>query len=246
MKPPSHFSNNAFKILRVTVSGSATVLLSTFTSCYLAVMVEKTAHRVQYHFFPQLYRDVDFALGLDLHKEKIHTSNNEFQNDHNTIIDTKDENIDEIHYHQIDNLQEVKDKMNESILYTCSTGDKKNSRIQGTTLFSTATTATTGFQLGGYEQNYAFDRDTIPISSSSSTKIPLHTSKDTQFESPVMQTNYLDLISNEEPVPPITVPYSNNSDKSTTPSKIKSFLELVGSNSSENVTNVLQSCAMTA
>lgn len=62
--------HNAMKIFNVAVSGSATVILSTGLSCYLAVVIEKTAHRVQYHFFPHWYKDVDFALGLDLQKNE--------------------------------------------------------------------------------------------------------------------------------------------------------------------------------
>ena len=77
VKPPSSKSfNNALKILNVTVAGGTTVLLSTLTSCYLAVLVEKTAHRVQYHFFPHWYKDVDFALGLDLKSQRDSRKNN--------------------------------------------------------------------------------------------------------------------------------------------------------------------------
>lgn len=69
---PNHLKSitNALKILKITASGGATIFLSTISSCYFAVVIEKTAHRVQYHFFPHWYKDVDFALGLDLGANK--------------------------------------------------------------------------------------------------------------------------------------------------------------------------------
>jgi len=50
--------------LKITVYGAGTVLLSTITSCAIAVVVERSAHRTLYHFFPEWYADVKYANGL--------------------------------------------------------------------------------------------------------------------------------------------------------------------------------------
>jgi len=50
--------------LKVTVYGAGTVLLSTVTSCAIAVVVERSAHRTLYRFFPEWYADVKYANGL--------------------------------------------------------------------------------------------------------------------------------------------------------------------------------------
>ena len=45
-------------------------IAGTFLSCSLAIAVEKAANKTLYHFFPHLYRDVDYAFGLDLHVQR--------------------------------------------------------------------------------------------------------------------------------------------------------------------------------
>lgn len=52
---------------RATATGAAVTFLSTTFSCGMAIVVEGTANRVLYHFFPHWYRDVKYAYGLDLH-----------------------------------------------------------------------------------------------------------------------------------------------------------------------------------
>ena len=50
--------------IKVTVNGAATILLTTFTSCALAVAIERAAHRTLYRSFPHWYKDVKHANGL--------------------------------------------------------------------------------------------------------------------------------------------------------------------------------------
>jgi len=50
--------------IKVTVHGAGTVLFSTVASCAFAVVIERTAHRTLYRFFPHLYKDVAYANGL--------------------------------------------------------------------------------------------------------------------------------------------------------------------------------------
>lgn len=50
--------------LKVTVQGSTVVLLSTTLSCVLAVVIESSAHKLQYKLFPHWYKDVKYAMGL--------------------------------------------------------------------------------------------------------------------------------------------------------------------------------------
>mmetsp|Transcript_10540 Transcript_10540/g.11629 ORF Transcript_10540/g.11629 Transcript_10540/m.11629 type:complete len:208 (+) Transcript_10540:140-763(+) len=98
IKPTSKTILDAFKILKVTTAGGATVFLSTVSSCYFAVVIEKTAHRVQYHFFPDWYKDVEFALGLDLQKNNVIRSNGERDNTANDLkaIDDDEKEIEEM------------------------------------------------------------------------------------------------------------------------------------------------------
>lgn len=50
--------------LKVTAQGSTVVLLSTTLSCVLAVVIESSAHKLQYKLFPHWYKDVKYAMGL--------------------------------------------------------------------------------------------------------------------------------------------------------------------------------------
>lgn len=50
--------------LKVTAQGSTVVLLSTTLSCVLAVVIESSAHKLQYKLFPHWYKDVTYAMGL--------------------------------------------------------------------------------------------------------------------------------------------------------------------------------------
>lgn len=50
--------------IKVTAQGSTVVLLSTGLSCVLAVVIESSAHKLQYKLFPHWYKDVKYALGL--------------------------------------------------------------------------------------------------------------------------------------------------------------------------------------
>ncbi len=90
VRPPIAF-HHALKILNVTAKGGVTVLLSTISSCYLAVVVEKTAHRVQYHYFPHWYKDVDFALGLDLHQNHNNGQNGKIDNNSEKTSHSREE-----------------------------------------------------------------------------------------------------------------------------------------------------------
>lgn len=62
MRPPT----NAFReALKVTASGACTVLLSTTLSCGLAIVIETSAHKLQYKLFPHWYDGkVKYAMGL--------------------------------------------------------------------------------------------------------------------------------------------------------------------------------------
>lgn len=223
-------SKKALKILQVTASGGATVLLSTFTSCYLAVLVEKTAHRVQYHFFPHWYKDVDFALGLDLHKKIQNSQMTKHENNNHHTTTHSIESKDEITNSGID-FQVKKDT------------EDLNIRINDDTVFSNASSTLSGT----CEQSYGFDNNHSTPTSSSTMSGPIHTSNNE-----TLVLNQLESFAREESV--TTEEYSlsantmtNNDDSdNATTSRMRSFLGLVGSNSSDNVTNVLQSCAMTA
>lgn len=63
MRPPT---NTFREVLKVTASGTCTVLLSTAFSCVLAAGVETAAHRIQYKFFPhwvsRLVHVQDFSI----------------------------------------------------------------------------------------------------------------------------------------------------------------------------------------
>jgi hypothetical protein len=42
-------------------------MFGTFLTCTLAISVEGAANKTLYYFFPHLYKNVDYAIGLDLH-----------------------------------------------------------------------------------------------------------------------------------------------------------------------------------
>lgn len=42
-------------------------MFGTFLTCTLAISVEGAANKTLYYLFPQLYKNVDYAIGLDLH-----------------------------------------------------------------------------------------------------------------------------------------------------------------------------------
>ncbi len=186
VKAPRHLTNNAFKILKVTASGGATVLLSTFTSCYLAVMIEKTAHRVQYHFFPHWYKDVNFALGLDLHKKGIVSSSHHLhpQEENNDELEvdselalhhtTDDEDEMDTVVTEKNDYEDLRDMMNKysnhwnptrTTTATRTIDETQSSRIfVDNTLFSTSTSNSfdeSTMRNGGQEQqqHYLYDRN---------------------------------------------------------------------------------------
>lgn len=122
--------NNVFKVLNITVKGGGTVLLSTATSCYLAVVIEKTAHRVQYHYFPHWYKDVDFALGLDLHKKLETQQENQDTTTHDVSSDAviaqligeesgDDSYLDDLNVYMANNINDGYDRSRNDHLESC-------------------------------------------------------------------------------------------------------------------------------
>jgi len=96
MKP-----NKAIKdALKVTVSGAGTVLLSTVTSCALAVAIERAANRTLFQIFPHWYDNVEYANGLphlrfhrstaeeDANKNKGEGNKEEIEPIHSTLSGT--------------------------------------------------------------------------------------------------------------------------------------------------------------
>ena len=254
VKPPSNFTN-AFKVLQVTASGGATVLLSTFASCYLATVIEKTAHRVQYHFFPHKYKDVDFALGLDLHR-KVYSTNNfgqrktsemEKEIEMNTDVI---EAIDDLRVAQnnssqwSDNNREVTRRIVDETLFTTATSssfDEIDSRI------TQLNHAKQNFDSSQLEQNHEWKR--------SPTTTPQNRAnqnfEEAAFESYKASTHTESAFPLDK-TPNSTISLSNSlrdnrvSNERSISSRIRSIMKVVGSSSSESASNVLQSCAMTA
>jgi len=93
--------------IKITVYGAGTVLVSTVTSCALAVIIERQAHRTLYRFFPHKYADVEYANGLPHLQQRskgVHTVDN---GNEQIITDTsKIEHFDETHQGNTDNLME--------------------------------------------------------------------------------------------------------------------------------------------
>jgi len=91
--------------LKVTAYGAGTVLLSTITSCAMAVVVERAAHRTLYRFFPDWYSDVKYANGLPhLQHRNTEGDDNTYNNNHDDQIaedigpiEAKIENFETIH-----------------------------------------------------------------------------------------------------------------------------------------------------
>lgn len=97
MKP----SKAAIDALRVTVYGAGTVLASTVASCAIAVVIERSAHRTLYRFFPHLYADVKYANGLPHLQYRSREGINNDKSDHAVedieLITQKLENSEAIH-----------------------------------------------------------------------------------------------------------------------------------------------------
>jgi hypothetical protein len=74
--------------LKVTAQGSTVVLLSTTLSCVLAVVIESSAHKLQYKLFPHWYKDVKYAMGLP----HLQYQNNEDFNTASSIHNFKEAN----------------------------------------------------------------------------------------------------------------------------------------------------------
>lgn len=203
VKPPSSKSfNNALKILNVTVAGGTTVLLSTLTSCYLAVLVEKTAHRVQYHFFPHWYKDVDFALGLDLKSQRDSRKNN---HERMNEMESREERVNKYiigqnHYHSELNKFWSNTKNNEDDFhenYDQTINEKRSD---------------------------SFDNEQYGIEKFEPVIASLTTTKNVTRESSIQ----------------------GEEESATTTSNISSLLGLGSSNSGENISAALHSCAMTS
>lgn len=100
VKPPNHLLKNAFQISKVIASGGATVFVSTLASCYFAIVIENTAHKIQYRFFPHWYTDADIAvrLGLENGSNRINQNQTKEEDDaqakKNTQLDAFGEIID--------------------------------------------------------------------------------------------------------------------------------------------------------
>ena len=63
--------------LRAALAGATMTIAGTVISCSLAICVEGAANKTFYYFFPQWYKDVQQAYGLDLHlRRPIASSNN--------------------------------------------------------------------------------------------------------------------------------------------------------------------------
>mmetsp|Transcript_14727 Transcript_14727/g.21027 ORF Transcript_14727/g.21027 Transcript_14727/m.21027 type:complete len:107 (+) Transcript_14727:158-478(+) len=68
-------------LLKTAISGTTMTIAGTFLSCSLAIVVEKAANKTLYHFFPQLYNDVDYAFGLDLQMQREALTRSENRDD---------------------------------------------------------------------------------------------------------------------------------------------------------------------
>lgn len=208
VKPPSSKSlNNALKILNVTVAGGTTVLLSTFTSCYLAVLVEKTAHRVQYHFFPHWYKDVDFALGLDLKSQRE-------ANIHNSIDNNQE---------RMDDLQSKEEKINKYII------EQNQYHTEINKLWSNIT-------------NDEDEHENYYNTADEKHGHRLHNDQNRKHKFEIPETSF----STTETANGGSIQGEDRNKTTTTLSNMSSFLELVSSNSSENMSASIQNCAMTS
>lgn len=205
--PSSKSFNNALKILNVTVAGGTTVLLSTFTSCYLAVLVEKTAHRVQYHFFPHWYKDVDFALGLDLKSQREASIHNSIDSDQEIM----------------DDLQSKEEKINKYII------EQNQYHKELNKLWSNITNDE------DEDENYY---DTADEKHSHS----LHNDQNRKYKFEIPETSF----NTTENANGESIQGENGNTRTTTMSNMSSLLELVSSNSSENMSASIQNCAMTS
>lgn len=54
-----------YNVAKITAIGSSITLGSTVFSCYLALEIEKAAHRAQFKMFPHWYANVEHANGID-------------------------------------------------------------------------------------------------------------------------------------------------------------------------------------
>lgn len=79
MRPPVQAFREA---LKVTATGTVTVLLSTVTSCAFAIVIETGAHRLQYKLFPHWYDGkVKHAMGLPhLEHQQLYDENEKMSN----------------------------------------------------------------------------------------------------------------------------------------------------------------------
>jgi len=82
--------------LKVTAYGAGTVLVSTVASCAIAVVIERSAHRTLYRFFPHLYADVKYANGLPHLQYKNQSMEGDNKNTYNGNNDKNDQMVEDI------------------------------------------------------------------------------------------------------------------------------------------------------
>jgi len=90
-------------MIRTTAKGAMITMGSTTVALVGAIYVERTAHRIQYYFFPHWYSNVKYAAGLEDHellavrRAAAAPSSTEYLNDRRIIRkdDDNDENIRE-------------------------------------------------------------------------------------------------------------------------------------------------------
>lgn len=212
---------NAFKILKITATGGTTVFASTVFSCYLAVVIEKAAHKVQYHFFPHWYKDVEFALGLDLNTDKganANTTHNQITENNSHDNDVKDGIIQK---------EKIITEIGEFIIESESIGAPTISEEAAASISSSSTIGLHHSELHPYwhddhEQIYDHDRSAFDNVKYGEERFEIPTAMDE------------------------TAQAGGEVDEESESSTIDSLQTLMNSHSGENMSSILQGCAMTA
>lgn len=222
---------NAFKILKITATGGTTVFASTVFSCYLAVVIEKAAHKVQYHFFPHWYKDVEFALGLDLNTDTSTSTNaNEgasanANTTHNQI--TENNSHDNDVKDGIIQKEKIITEIGEFIIESEGIGAPTISEEAAASISSSSTIGLHHSELHPYwhddhEQIYDHDRSAFDNVKYGEERFEIPTAMDE------------------------TAQAGGEVDEESESSTIDSLQTLMNSHSGENMSSILQGCAMTA
>lgn len=181
MKP----SKAAIDALKVTVYGAGTVLASTVASCAIAVVIERSAHRTLYRFFPHLYADVKYANGLP------HLQYRSREGDENTCNSNNDKNNQ-----VIEDIELITQKLeNSEAIHRPATDTEiaSSSRTTITSMINSLHRETEAVAKNGdsFWNSEGVLRRTNKYDSSTTTPISMATSSPSPFES------YANVINNE-------------------------------------------------